>query len=81
MNDSPGMTASWVTPATPSSPFGTVDATSVRLRLTRYGDADLSGFVNLNDFNRLATNFGLSSAATAARFSSELVRAREVPLT
>ncbi len=31
------------------------------LRYTRDGDADLSGNVNLNDFNRVAANFGLSN--------------------
>ena len=40
-----------------------VDDTSVLLRYTRYGDADLDGVVNLNDFNRLAANFGLSAGA------------------
>ena len=39
-----------------------VDATSVLFAYTRYGDADLNGLVNLNDFNRLATNFGLVGA-------------------
>jgi hypothetical protein len=43
--------------------FGDVDDTTILIRLTRYGDADLSGFVNLSDFNRLAANFGLSSGA------------------
>ena len=38
--------------------FGTVDATAVLLRYTRYGDANLDGQVNLADFNRLASNFG-----------------------
>ena len=38
--------------------FGTVDNTAVLLRLTRYGDANLDGQVNLQDFNRLASNFG-----------------------
>ena len=38
--------------------FGSVDATAVLLRHTRYGDADLNGLVNLDDFNRLAANFG-----------------------
>ena len=38
--------------------FGTIDNTAVLLRLTRYGDADLSGSVNLADFNRLAGSFG-----------------------
>ncbi|MCI0538171.1 MAG: hypothetical protein L0Z50_23440 [Verrucomicrobiales bacterium] len=42
--------------------FGTVDATSVLFRFTRYGDADLSGSVNLADFNRLAANFGAAGA-------------------
>jgi hypothetical protein len=48
---------------TPAPIFGAVDADTVLLRFTRYGDADLSGTVNLDDFNRLATNFGLSSGA------------------
>lgn len=43
--------------------FGTVDADAVLVRLTRYGDADLSGNVNLGDFNRLAANFGAIGAA------------------
>ena len=44
----------------PSVPaiFGTVDADTVLIRLTRYGDANLDGTVNLSDFNRLAANFG-----------------------
>jgi hypothetical protein len=40
-----------------------VDDTSILLRYTRYGDADLNGVVNLNDFNRLAANFGLTGGA------------------
>ena len=42
--------------------FGSVDSTAALLRLTRYGDANLDGTVNLADFNRLAANFGQSSA-------------------
>jgi hypothetical protein len=42
-----------------------VDDTSILIRHTRYGDADLDGRVNLNDFNRLAASFG----STAARWS------------
>jgi hypothetical protein len=38
-----------------------VDNTAVLIRYTRYGDADISGNVNLNDFNRLAANFGGSN--------------------
>lgn len=38
--------------------FGSVDATAVLFRYTRYGDADLNAIVNLEDFNRLAANFG-----------------------
>jgi hypothetical protein len=38
--------------------FGTVDADAVLLRRTRYGDANLDGQVNLQDFNRLASGFG-----------------------
>jgi hypothetical protein len=38
--------------------FGTVDSTAVLMRLTRYGDANLDGTVNLQDFNRLAGAFG-----------------------
>jgi hypothetical protein len=37
-----------------------VDDTSVLLRHTLYGDADLNRTVNLADFNRLASNFGHS---------------------
>ncbi len=42
--------------------FGTVDASAVLFRYTRYGDANLDGQVNLADFNRLASNFGSTSA-------------------
>ena len=41
--------------------FGTVDSTAVLVRYTRYGDANLDGQVNLQDFNRLASNFGSTS--------------------
>ncbi len=40
-----------------------VDDTSVLIAFARFGDANLDGVVNLNDFNRLAGNFGLSAAA------------------
>ena len=40
----------------------TVEANSVLFRLTRYGDANLDGQVNLGDFNRLAANFGASNS-------------------
>jgi autotransporter-associated beta strand protein len=36
----------------------TVDADAVLVRYTRYGDANLDGMINLNDFNRLASSFG-----------------------
>jgi hypothetical protein len=39
----------------------TVSASAVLIRYTFYGDANLSGHVNLVDFNRLASNFGQSS--------------------
>jgi len=42
--------------------FGTVDSTSVLIRLTRYGDADLNGTVNSDDFNRLASSFGTNGS-------------------
>ncbi len=42
--------------------FGTVDSTAVLFRHTRYGDANLDGLVNLADFNRLASNFGSTTA-------------------
>jgi hypothetical protein len=46
-------------PAFPATFRGqTIDATSIVLRHTLYGDANLDGSVNLADFNRLAANFG-----------------------
>jgi hypothetical protein len=39
-----------------------IDNTTVLARWTRYGDANLDGLVNLQDFNRLAANFGTSNA-------------------
>jgi hypothetical protein len=39
-----------------------VDDTAVLVRFTRYGDANLDGQVNLQDFNRLASNFGTSTS-------------------
>jgi hypothetical protein len=39
---------------------GTVPA--ILVRYTRYGDANLDRVVNLNDFNRLAANFGSTNA-------------------
>jgi hypothetical protein len=42
--------------------FGSVDSTTLLLRLTRYGDANLDGTVNLADFNRLAASFGATGA-------------------
>ena len=41
--------------------FGSVDPTTVLIRLMLYGDADWNGAVNLEDFNRLAANFGQSN--------------------
>jgi hypothetical protein len=41
--------------------FGSVDATTVLVRYTRYGDANLDAAVNLLDFNSLAANFGQSN--------------------
>jgi hypothetical protein len=43
-----------------------VDATAVLIRFTRYGDANLSGNVDLADFNRLSANFGASPRRWAA---------------
>jgi hypothetical protein len=37
-----------------------VDNTAILMRHTLYGDANLSGNVNLQDFNRVAANFGQS---------------------
>jgi hypothetical protein len=48
--------------ATVPAIFGTVDSTAALLRFTRYGDANLDGQVNLQDFNRLASNFGITGA-------------------
>jgi hypothetical protein len=45
----------------PATFFGqSIDNTAILLKYTFYGDADLSGSVNLNDFNRVAANFGQS---------------------
>ena len=38
-----------------------IGANDTLLRYTRDGDADLNGSVNLNDFNRVAANFGQSN--------------------
>jgi hypothetical protein len=40
-----------------------VDADSILVRYTRLGDANLDAVVNLQDFNRLAANFGMSGNA------------------
>jgi hypothetical protein len=37
-----------------------VDSTAILIKYTAYGDANLDGSVNLSDFNRLASSFGLS---------------------
>ena len=42
--------------------FGTVDDTTLLVRYTRWGDADLNHVVNLGDFNALAANFGTGDA-------------------
>ena len=49
------------------APFAgtTIDATSVVVRYTHYGDADLNNRVDLSDFNRLAANFGRTGARWA----------------
>jgi acrosin len=53
--------ASDIFSAFPANFFGlSVDNTSVVVRYTRYGDANLDGTVNLADFNRVASNFGTS---------------------
>jgi hypothetical protein len=43
-----------------------VDDSALIIVHTRYGDADLSGTVNLSDFNRLAANFGSIGATWTA---------------
>jgi hypothetical protein len=40
-----------------------VDVSAVLIRYTRLGDTNLDGTVNLQDFNRLAANFGLTGGA------------------
>ena len=42
--------------------FQPADSTSILLRGTRYGDANLDGVVNLDDFNRFAASFGTGDA-------------------
>jgi hypothetical protein len=46
-----------------------VDDTTLLLRFTRYGDANLDGQVNLQDFNRLAANFGTGGAWSEGDFN------------
>jgi hypothetical protein len=46
-----------------------IDATTTLVRLTRYGDADLSGRVDLPDFNRLAAHFNQSGVWTDGDFN------------
>ena len=41
-----------------------LDTTAVIVKYTLYGDADLDGGVSINDFNRLATDFGAASGQT-----------------
>jgi hypothetical protein len=55
--------------ATPGRALGYAEAQDVGgtvpgiyVRYTRYGDANLDRIVNLNDFNRIAANFGASGA-------------------
>ena len=45
--------------------FAGADGTAVLVRFTRYGDANLDAQVNLDDFNRLAANFGSTGAVWA----------------
>jgi hypothetical protein len=46
----------------PASYFGqTIDNTTLLVTYTKYGDANLDRVVNLDDFNRLAANFGQSN--------------------
>jgi hypothetical protein len=53
--------ASEIFTAFPASFEGvSVDNTAVVMKYTFYGDANLTGNVNLQDFNRLAANFGAS---------------------
>ncbi len=49
--------------------FGTVDDDTILIRSTRYGDADLNGFINLIDFNRLAANFGTGDVWSEGDFN------------
>ena len=44
-----------------------VDDTAVLVRFTRYGDANLDGQANLQDFNRLANAFGTTGTAVWTR--------------
>ena len=46
-----------------------IDATTLLLRYTLQGDADLSGSVNLDDFTRLAAGFGSGTVWTQGDFT------------
>jgi hypothetical protein len=62
--------ASAIFPVFPATFAGeTIDDTTIVLRLTRYGDADLSGQVNLADFNRLAAHFNRSGVWSDGDFN------------
>ena len=51
-----------------------IDNTAVVMRYTYYGDTDLDGGVSINDFNRLAANFGVPSGTLWANGDFDLDR-------
>ena len=54
--------------------FGTVDGTTLLIRVMRAGDANWDNVVNLADFNALAANFGLSARHwTQGNFNYDLL--------
>ena len=58
----PGRALGYAEVSSIPSVFPNLDDTTIVIRLSRYGDANLDGVVNPQDFNRLVANFGSATA-------------------